>query len=654
MKKRRIIAILLSLAMILTFMPAIAFAGEPADPVARIGDNDYDTLEDAYEAANPGDTITMLKDVTLGNTLEVKKNVTIDLSENGISGSVSPVIKVQDSSLTINGETTGSIEGLAGGTAVYAYGTGAIILEGGLLVSTLIPLRGFDTTTSITVNGGRVEGSTGIQTYGDVTVQGGTIAGGDGGIGISQLTAGEKVNVSGGTVSGGKYGIKTTAGTVTVSGSAEISGGTAGLFSNSGNTTGGFVVEDDARVFSTSDTGCGIHVASVPLTINGGDISGNYGIEIENASKTSPINVTITGGIISGKQQGIYIKNSKYEIDHKVIISGAPTVIGGNAYDVIDWDKTEQKNYVTVSISGGVFSSDVENYVATAATPCVTIKRDSDTLYAVGDATEDAIEDGDKVTVTKATPDGDVGSFSTDKNVVVENGTTAALFVNGTLIKVGGKVNSKEASAISDKENKLIDAEAAYEAAREAGDVDKTLEAAKAYKAAADAFKSAVDKQDGVADGVKDNADMMAHIAARELTAAQNAANDTAKKSAAASTAATAAAQEAALQGVLDTNLPNVKAKRVAKVKKTNVTAKWKKVSKKNKKKIDGVEIWVSADPSFTTGRIIKTAGKAKVSKKVSGLTSKTTYYVKVRSYKNVGGTKHVGNWSKVKKVTTK
>ena len=42
------------------------------------------------------------------------------------------------------------------------------------------------------------------------------------------------------------------------------------------------------------------------------------------------------------------------------------------------------------------------------------------------------------------------------------------------------------------------------------------------------------------------------------------------------------------------------------------------------------------------------------VSKKISKLKAKKTYYIQVRTYKTVKGTKYYSAWSKVKKVKTK
>ena len=75
------------------------------------------------------------------------------------------------------------------------------------------------------------------------------------------------------------------------------------------------------------------------------------------------------------------------------------------------------------------------------------------------------------------------------------------------------------------------------------------------------------------------------------------------------------------------------------------VTVKWKKVSKKNQKKIQGIEIQVSTDSQFQNIVKATTAGKKKTSKKIKNLKSKTKYWIRIRAYKNAADGKHVSAW---------
>ena len=100
-------------------------------------------------------------------------------------------------------------------------------------------------------------------------------------------------------------------------------------------------------------------------------------------------------------------------------------------------------------------------------------------------------------------------------------------------------------------------------------------------------------------------------------------------------------------------DLPAVK---IAKPKaaKKSVTVKWKKVSKKNQKKIAGIQIQYSTNRSFKTGVKTVTAKKTAASKKIKKLASKKQYYFRIRAYRNVNGVRHVSKWSAVKIVKAK
>lgn len=114
-------------------------------------------------------------------------------------------------------------------------------------------------------------------------------------------------------------------------------------------------------------------------------------------------------------------------------------------------------------------------------------------------------------------------------------------------------------------------------------------------------------------------------------------------KRAAMSQAAAAAAQPAEIQ-----DLPNVKISKPKAAKKA-VTVKWKKVSKKNQKKIGGIEIQVATDSGFANIVKSTTAGKKKTSKKIKGLKSKQTYWVRIRAYKDGPDGRHVSAWKSKK-----
>lgn len=82
------------------------------------------------------------------------------------------------------------------------------------------------------------------------------------------------------------------------------------------------------------------------------------------------------------------------------------------------------------------------------------------------------------------------------------------------------------------------------------------------------------------------------------------------------------------------------------------VTVKW---NKGKKAQVSGYEVMLATNKGFTKNkRSILIDKYSKTSKKVEGLKDDKTYYIKIRTYKNVNGTKIYSVWSSYKTVKTK
>lgn len=80
-------------------------------------------------------------------------------------------------------------------------------------------------------------------------------------------------------------------------------------------------------------------------------------------------------------------------------------------------------------------------------------------------------------------------------------------------------------------------------------------------------------------------------------------------------------------------------------------TAKWKKQTQQT----TGYELQYSTNKSFKKGnKTVKITKNKTISKTVKKLNAKKKYYVRIRTYKTVKGTKYCSSWSKAKTVTTK
>jgi len=102
----------------------------------------------------------------------------------------------------------------------------------------------------------------------------------------------------------------------------------------------------------------------------------------------------------------------------------------------------------------------------------------------------------------------------------------------------------------------------------------------------------------------------------------------------------------------IDPSLKNAKSVKLTAGKKS-ITISWKKLTKKQQKQIAGFEIQCSTDKSFKENVKTVNVGKAKSSKKISKLTPKKKYFVRIRVYKKNGSEKVYSSWStpKGKKV---
>lgn len=86
------------------------------------------------------------------------------------------------------------------------------------------------------------------------------------------------------------------------------------------------------------------------------------------------------------------------------------------------------------------------------------------------------------------------------------------------------------------------------------------------------------------------------------------------------------------------------------------LTVKWTaQKTKMSTSYITGYEIQIATDSKFTKNtKTITVAGYKKVSRKITGLKAKTNYYVRIRTYKTISGTKYYSAWSKAKTRKTK
>ena len=133
---------------------------KPAEnTVAMIGAKEYTTLPDAITAAKDGDTIKLLKDVTVTKPIEVMKSMTLDLNGHVLTAATASTATVKNSAIWVTAEKVNlTIDGTTAGSGMTMEDTHDTNWEA--KVWGFVDLREGSAGSTVTVNGGSYTGST--------------------------------------------------------------------------------------------------------------------------------------------------------------------------------------------------------------------------------------------------------------------------------------------------------------------------------------------------------------------------------------------------------------------------------------------------------------------------------------------------------------
>lgn len=199
--KHRLLSMVLSLLMVLSLIPATVFAADESTTanVAKIGETGYATIAAAVSAAQAGDTITLLADVTADVT--ISNNITLDLGTKTLTNT-----GVGKATLTVAKGATATVKNgsIVGGASYYT-----------------IQNNGTATFEELTATAGNT-GSSMLDNWGTLTITSGTYTGG-----LDTVKSEEDSKL---TITGGKfvsdYAPKyNVTGTILVYGETAITGG---------------------------------------------------------------------------------------------------------------------------------------------------------------------------------------------------------------------------------------------------------------------------------------------------------------------------------------------------------------------------------------------------------------------------------------------
>ena len=403
MRHKKLAAMLLTLVMALSLLTVTAFAEDGNE--AKIGEQEYPTFELAVENAKGGDTITLLQNVAVDATVELKKSVTLDLGTFTLSHSGDQVLEVYANVTIQNG--TVSMTDRASGSAIWLNEDAKLTLEKNATVSATkspngntsfaIGLRPNCAGAELVVKG-KVTGENGITPNGTLKTEN-TISIEDGAVidvkGTALYLAGNANTTVGKAEITGDTGIEIRAGSLEVNGATIKANGTFLAEANSGGTT----VTGVAVAVSQHTTNQKIDVA-----INSGSLSGEkafYEVDLEDDIGADDVTMNVQGGTFSG--------------------------------EVASQNKT---NFV----AGGTFDSQVDSTLIDTTKTAASLNSGDSATYYIGDAEAvaktlaDNANAGDVITVQQ----GSMALTNVAAGVKVENDGQGTVTANGQEVAAGG------------------------------------------------------------------------------------------------------------------------------------------------------------------------------------------------------------------------
>lgn len=387
--KRKLLTAALVLIIALALFPSFALAD---GPVAAIGSTQYDSIQDAVDAAGKGDVVTLIGDVNLTETVNVAEGKDITLDLNGKKITVYKDESAGRSLYAINNYGTFTLMDSVGNGSITARGiqnleNGNMTVESGKIIAC-------DT------NGGAC-----IWNEANVVINGGTfetlhVGTANDNVGIGCLNNSGTALVTGGTfndvnkrtyaiISTGHIEITPAEGkTVTVNGAH----GALAVDSGTAVVNGGSYTSTDYYGLYVSNDGRGEDPMIAAVTVNDGTFIGKaYSVWI-GSDYNDPVNSTIQ---INGGTYEKPINTQENTRENAIIVYGGTFNAGIGTGENITISGAS-----TSTTDGGktvVTPNTVDNAVA-------SIERGGQTLYytSLNDAVNEA-RDGETVEVLKDT-----------------------------------------------------------------------------------------------------------------------------------------------------------------------------------------------------------------------------------------------------------
>ena len=311
---KKFISVLLSLLMV--FLLCLSVSADDGN-VAKVGDNEYSTLQKAINAVGDGNTITLIASTNEDVVIESGKDITINIADGVTLTNVDNHTIINKGKLTITG--SGTVDNVTNGkAAIYNDLNATVILNGGTYKRSQ--------ETGVDSNDSGDNSYYTIKNYGTMEINSG-------------VTVENK----------GKYSSLLANGWYSYGSANEPStdgNPVAKLTINGGIFTGGLntVKNDDAG----------------EMIINGGTITGFAQSCVQNNNV-----LTITGGDIVGKENNSDAAIVSRAVNGSAVNKGITKITGGTVKGGNPCIREDTKYGSThqTEITGGTFSSDVTKYL---------------------------------------------------------------------------------------------------------------------------------------------------------------------------------------------------------------------------------------------------------------------------------------------------
>lgn len=355
---KKFISVLLSLLMVFSLCLSVS-----ADDgkVAKIGDNEYSTLQEAINVAGNGDTIALIANTNEDVVIESGKDITINITDGVTLTNVNNHTIINRGTLTIAG--SGTVDNVTNGrAAVYNDLNATVILNGGTYK------RSQETGIDSKNSGGNSYYT--IKNYGTMEINSGVTVENKGkyssllangwysyGNPNEPSTNGDpvsKLTINGGTFNGGLNTVKNDdAGEMTINGGT-ITGFAQSCVQNNNVLiiTGGNIVGEennsDAAIVSRAVTGSTVNKGITKIT--GGTVKGGNPCIREDTTYGSTHQTEITGGTFSSDVTKYLKKGLVQNKDGSVVEKTYIASIGDKGFDSLTAAINAANNGDTISL----------------------------------------------------------------------------------------------------------------------------------------------------------------------------------------------------------------------------------------------------------------------------------------------------------------